>query len=1220
MNVSKIKTYAIQARRDFIKAVTERANMYGIFSDDHIEPTEFKGDMAIIGGRAFPEKEGRLRQKLANCVKRDGFEMVMRSSAYTWFNRFVALRYMEIHDYLEHGYRVLSNNGGAATPEILEYATDVEFQGLDRDKVIDLRLAGTKDNELYRLLLLSQCNSLHKSMPFLFDRIDSETELLLPDNLLHSDSPIRKMVTEIDESDWEDVEIIGWIYQFYISEHKDEVIGKVVKSEDIPAATQLFTPNWIVKYMVQNTLGRLWLATYPDSPLRDRMEYYIEPAEQESEVQEQLDSVTPSELSPEEITFLDPACGSGHIIVEAYDVFKEIYIERGYRTKDIPRLIIEKNIYGLDICDRAAQLTCLGILMKARADDRRILNLADLKLNVMAIHETRDLNPKDIAKQLVKERVVRFSNNDQLFPDFKGQMALKTAERPEVSREDVVELLELFQQGKTYGSLISIPEKLVTKLPLLVALAKSKLVKGDIFERVTADNLVPIVQQAMSLSRRYDCVVTNPPYMGGNAMNSTVKAFAKRCFPHSKSDLFAMFIQRNLGLAAPHGTVGMITMQSWMFLSSFEKLRELVLNQTTLIALAHLGPRAFDTIGGEVVSTTVFILRNYHHSEYRGTNIRLVDASSETEKKSMMLEAIADPERGPVFLASAAEFSKIPGNPLAYWVKPSIRQVFDIEQQLGDLVEAKQGLATGDNNRFYRFLWEVSAKNVGYGYADFAVAREDGKKWFPINKGGSFRKWYGNIELLISYDEDSRNILKTMGNHLPSERKYLTPSISWSDVTSSTNSFRYFPRGFLFDATGHSAFPGSEDEYALIACYCNSKFVNEMTKILNPTMHFHVGYFNILPYPSKLLSTKELTERLSAIFHRLILIAQLDWDSYETSWGFEELSLINIEYPRSSIRASYEAVRNHWDDAIQETQKLEEENNRILIDSYGLQDDLVPSVPISEITLTCNPYYRYNSNRNEEELETLRQRDAIKELISYAVGCMMGRYSLDHQGIVYAHSSDIEFDPSKHKTFPADDDGIIPIMDQDGFPDDAASRFVEFVKVTWPPENLDENLKFVADNLKHRINETPIDTIRRHLSTTFFKDHLKTYKKRPIYWLFSSGKQRAFECLVYLHRYNESTLSRMRSTYVTPLQGNLSSRLDFLKDEMDAVSTTSAKRKLQKEIDKLQKKQAELSSFDDELRHYADMKIPLDLDDGVKVNYGKFGNLLAEKKAVTGEK
>jgi len=1197
MNTSKIKTYAIQARRDFLKAVTERANIYGIFADDHIEPIEFKGDMAIVGERAFTKKEGELRERLVKRVKQNGFEMVIRSSAYTWFNRFVALRYMEVHDYLEHGYRVLSNNGDSFVPEILEYAADVKFQGLDKDKVIELKLTGTKDNELYRLLILAQCNDLNKSMPFLFGRIDNETELLLPDNLLHSDSPIRKMVTEVEESDWNDVEIIGWIYQFYISERKDEVIGKVVKSEDIPAATQLFTPNWIVKYMVQNTLGRMWLATYPDSRLKDKMEYYIEPAEQEPEIQRQLDEKTPKELNPEEVTFLDPACGSGHILVEAYDVFKEIYLERGYRTRDIPRLILGKNIYGLDICDRAAQLGCFAVLMKAREDDRRILGRDNLKLNVMAVQESKASDARNVEL---------FFKRDEYKP----------------IRSDLNEFVSLFEEGKTLGSLITLPDHLIQRVESLERTVDDKIGKWILQSDV--QNLAAVVKQAQILARKYDCVVTNPPYMGKKAMNGKLKGFLKNNYAEVKSDIFSAFIVRNFELAKPEGQLSYMSPFVWMFISSYEKLRSFLIDQKTITSLIQLEYSGFD---GATVPICTFTVLNDYHPNLKGGYIRLSDFRGVERQGPKTLEAIQNKSCGWFYNASATDFNKIPGSPIAYWISDSIRNRFVTEPTISSKGKALTGLQTGNTDLFLRRWWEVSQISIGFGFASRMHAAESEFKWFPCSKGGGFRRWYGNNEYTVNWLNDGQEIKQKKANDLANakitannskcwnQEYYFRCGIGWNMITSGSSSFRLYDDGIIFDISSPTLFVNNKrDIYGLLA-YFNSKICGGIASALSPTLNFVPGVLSQFPMPteSELAST-------NLIGKTCVDIAQSDWNSYETSWNFKSLHLLHADHHRSGLKATYSVLRSHWQKVTLEMLHLEQENNRIFIETYGLQDEIIPDVPITEITLISNPFYRYGDDKSEGEIESLLLTDTIKELISYAIGCMMGRYSLDLPGFIYAHSGNIEFDSSKYKTFPADDDGIIPVMDLDWFPDDATNRFIDFLKVAWSPEILDENLKYIAENLKPKRNEAPIETIRRYLNTSFFKNHLKTYKKRPIYWLFSSGKQKAFECLVYLNRYNESTLSRMRSTYVTPLQSNFSSRLEFLQDEKDAASTTSAKNKIQKEIDQLKKKQVELSKFDDELRHYADMKISLDLDDGVKVNYGKFGKLLAEKKAITGKK
>ncbi len=1202
MNTAKTKSYAIQARRDFLKAVTERANYYGIFSDKKIEPIEFKGDVAIIGDRAIPKKDGNLRQKLVDRIAKDSFEMTMRSTAYSWFNRFVALRYMELHDYLDHGYRVLSNSTRAETgsgiPELLEHAADIDFSGLKKETIIELRLAGDKDNELYRLLITSQCNALHQAMPFLFEKIDNETELLLPDNLLHSDSPIRKLVMEIDESDWDDVEIIGWIYQFYISEKKDEVIGKVVKSEDIPAATQLFTPNWIVKYMVQNTLGRMWLATYPESALREKMEYYIEPAEQEPDVQKQLDESTPKELNPEEITFLDPACGSGHILVEAYDVLKEIYLERGYRTREIPKLILEKNLYGLDIDDRAAQLGGFAVLMKARADDRRILGRDALALNIMSIQQSDASDKKNI----------------EIF--FKDDAETK---------DGLNELVTLFENAKTYGSLITVPEDLALRMPEIAKTVEDKI--GKWLATSDVQNIRALAAQAELLARKFDCVVANPPYMGGKGMNPKLKTFLKNNFTDVKSDLFSAFIVRNAALTFPKGQLGFMSPFVWMFISSYEKLRNFLIDQKTLTSLVQLEYSGFD---GATVPICTFTIENWHHPDFKGGYIRLSNFRGSANQRPKTLEAIKNTDCGWFYSASASDFKKIPGSPIAYWVSKKIMNIFEESEPLSVIAPAKIGMRTGDNDRFLRFWYEVPINQSGFNYENAIDAEKSKKKWFSYNKGGSFRKWYGNNEYVVNWFNDGYEIKKNtlenypqlswdnLGWKISNERYYFLPAITWTATSSSHFGVRKSFKGFIFDVKGSCCFPNRLENEVVLG-FLASKQVRYFLKFLNPTIEYQTRDIGNLPFIQKVLEQTNSQKILKCVT-KLIEISKSDWDAYETSWDFINLELIQPHNHQATLEVTYAQLSKQLSTLTLEMQRLEEENNRIFIEVYGLQDELTPNVPLTEITLTCNPYYRYSGDKSEEELESLLRTDTFKELISYAIGCMMGRYSLDESGLIYAHSGNNGFDASKYKTFQADDDGIVPVMDLDWFPDDAANRFVEFIKVAWPAEHLDENLQFVADSLKSKKAEAPIGTIRQYLSTTFFKDHLKTYRKRPIYWLFSSGKQKAFECLVYLHRYNETTLSRMRSAYVTPLQGNIRARIEFLKSEKDAATSASDQRKYQKEVDTLKKKQIELSKFDDELRHYADMKISLDLDDGVKVNYGKFGNLLAETKAVTGKK
>ena len=1164
MNTSNIKKYAPQARNDFIAAMRKQAAKYGITADS-ILPAEKKGDLLLIGDQVFPLSIMKSRDKLIKRIQTSSFEQTVDYIAYSWFNRLCAIRYMECKGLLDHGRRVLSSaDGSAGLPQILEECLDIDLPGLDASRVAELKLDGNKDEELYRELLLAQCHALNQVMPLLFEQVSDESELLLPDNLTKTDSLIRDLVSSIPEEDWSDVQIIGWLYQFYISEKKDQVIGKVVKSEDIPAATQLFTPNWIVKYLVQNSVGRLWMMAQPDSTLASEWEYYIQPAEQTDEVNAQLKQLIDVRISedgdtlnPESITVLDPACGSGHILVEAYDCLKAIYLERGYRSRDIPRLILENNLYGIDIDTRAAQLASFALLMKAREDDRRLFSNPP-KLNIIALQDSQP------------ERLDAFS-----------QDLANTG----IAQTDLKELLDLFEYASTFGSLIQIPEAFAKKLPDLETKLNEALESGDIFAQQSAQELLPLVQQAKLLVKQYDAVIANPPYMGGKGMNTALKDFAKKQFPDSKSDLFAMFIERGFNWCKDRGFNSMVTMQSWMFLSSYEVMREKLLQDRTIQTMAHLGARAFPEISGEVVQATAFVMQGKHLDGFKPVFFRLVD----TEQNQKENELKAGLNRFDSTIQD--DFKKIPGSPVAYWVSEKVLEIFESSPSMGSVADARQGLATADNNRFLRLWQEVDIQKIGFGMESRHQAQSSHKKWFPYNKGGEFRKWYGNQEYVVNWENDGKELFEFLPRSvIRNPSYYFKPSISWSRITSSFNSFRFYPTGFIFDQAGHSIF--SNDAPATMS-YLNSKFCSFILNVMNPTMNLEVGYIQSIP-----VATKTFSEKSSSI---LIDIAKKDWESYETSWDFIENPLIRTHQP--NLRQAFNTWQQQNADAVTEMKRLEEENNKLFIDAYGLQDELTPDVPDEQITLT----------RADREKDSQR-------LVSYALGCMMGRYSLDEPGLIYAHAGNQNFDSNRYQKFPADADGIIPLTEMHWFEDDATHRIQEFLTAVWGKDTLDTNMLWLAESLDKKASETAEDTIRRYLASKFYKDHMQTYKKRPIYWLFSSGKQGAFQALVYLHRYNESTLARMRTEYVMPLISKMAAMVNSLQSEIENSDSAAEIKRKEKELQNLHKQQAELSSFEEKLRHYADQRISLDLDDGVKVNYGKFGDLLAEVKAITGEK
>ncbi|HFO2157620.1 TPA: BREX-1 system adenine-specific DNA-methyltransferase PglX [Escherichia coli] len=1211
MNTSNIKKYAPVARKQFRDAVMQKLTTLGIDADKkgnlQIAQATDLGDSVRYGQFSLDKSLASRRERLVKRAEKQGYDVLVEHIAYTWFNRFCAIRYMELHGYLDHGFRMLSHPTLEGSFEVLDHVPEVaDALGLDKSRLVEMKLAGDRDEELYRELLLAQCHALHGAMPFLFEAVNDDIELVLPDNLTRTDSILRGLVDTIPEEDWKQVEVIGWLYQFYISEKKDDVIGKVVKSEDIPAATQLFTPNWIVQYLVQNSVGRQWLQTYPDSSLKGKMPYYIEPAEQTPEVQAQLAAITPSSIEPESIKVLDPACGSGHILTEAYKVLKEIYEERGYRTRDIPQLILENNIFGLDIDDRAAQLSGFAMLMLARLDDRRILGRG-VRLNIVSLQESK----LDIAGLWTK---LNFHQQVQ-----RGSMGDMFSERTVLANIDSAEYkllmrtLGLFTSAKTLGSLIQVPQEDETALKTFLGGLYRLAVEGDIPQKEAAAELIPYIQQAWILAQRYDAVVANPPYMGGKGMNGELKEFAKKQFPDSKSDLFAMFIERGFSWLKDAAYNSMVTMQSWMFLSSYENMRANILDKYTIETMVHMGNGVMKIAFG----TNATVFRNVHIPSYQG-------AFSYTENDDINDEGY--PKEFPVKndrlkTAAADDFKKIPGSPIAYWVNEAIRDNFAKMIPLESIAPARQGLGTGNNAQFVRFWFEVSNKKIHNSARNKNEAYSSGCKWFPYTKGGGFKKWYGNDLDIVNWENDGAEIrlaLKGMNPNIPrSEEHYFKKGITWGLITSSEFSARYADYGAVFDVGGSKAMPSSENLLPILGLL-NTKVTSFLLKTINPTLNFQVGDMKRLP----ILDLEKMSCNNDDI-SRAIDIAKTDWNGQEIAKGFKKLAITSLDN-NGKVSTSWSAFKETSDNNTILLQEIEQKLNSFIIKEYGADNLISPDVPLSDITLENNPHYLYKSSEGDFE----RYRcDIFIALISYSVGCMVGRYSLDREGLVYAHEGNKGFsdlaEEGAYKTFPADEDGILPLMDSDWFDDDVTARVKEFVRTVWGEEHLQDNLNFIAESLclyaiKPKKGESSLDTIRRYLSTQFWKEHMKMYKKRPIYWLFSSGKEKAFECLVYLHRYNEGTLSRMRTEYVVPLLARYQGNIDLVNDQLKSAESGATTTRLKKELDGLTKKFNELRNFDDRLRHYADMRITIDLDDGVKVNYGKFGDLLADVKAITG--
>lgn len=1166
MNKSAIKNFATGARRKLMDAVAQKAYEVGITRDEIKEVEVFQGGFRV-NGRIFKDYELKQREELVNRIRAKGFDQVVEEVAYTWFNRFIALRFMEVNDYLPAGVRVLSSlDKNRAEPDIIREALNLD---LDIDHDLVYQYQDNNDTEgLYKYLLIKQCNELARIMPGIFEQIADYTELLLPDHLLAEGSVIRDLVETIDEDDFkEQVEIIGWLYQYYIAEKKDQVFAGLKKNikitkENIPAATQLFTPEWIVKYMVENSLGRLWLESHPNDELKAKWKYYLEEAEQEPEVQKQLEEIRNPDLSPEDIKVLDPAMGSGHILVYAFDVLYDIYLSAGYSERDIPGLILEKNLYGLDICDRAGQLAYFALMMRARGRNRRIFR-NKIDLNICSIQESNGIP---------REAVDYFAGG------------------VESLRKDFQYLIDVFHDAKEYGSILDVQQVDFAALERRLEEIReqrsgdlfSSAYKGIILEKVPA-----LINQAKIMSGKYDVVVTNPPYMGNKSMNLKISSYAKKIFPDSKGDLFAIFIERGFKYIHKNGYNAMVTMQSWMFLSSFEKMRKKILKTSHIISLVHMD----NGVMGIAFGTAAAVFKNISLKHYKGVysyvnNKDIIDNRPfEFPIKNNRLNNVP-----------LNNFHKIAGLPIVYWVSNNIINAFIEGIPAGLIAEPKAGLATGDNTIFQRNWYEVDFNNIGFVYNSCQDTKDGLFKWFPCNSGGTFRKWYGGHEVVVNWENDGYEIrnFKNNDGKLKSRpqntRYYFKEGITWTKISSGNFAARYKEKGFIFDDTGRCAFSNDASLNKLLLGLLCSKLSLEFLKILNPTMSFTNGDISRIPFlKDKIYKNK------SAIINLVdynIAISKNDWDACEKSWGFKQHPLLEYStlkiHTSNKIASSFKEWIEFTDEQFTQLKHNEEELNRIFIEIYGLQDELTPEVDDKDITIS----------------KADRERD-IKSFISYAVGCMFGRYSLDEEGLIYAGG---EFDPGRYKTFKADEDNIIPIADDVYFDEgeDIVSRFVEFVKTTFGADTLEENLDYIAETLKKKTGETSRQAIRRYFLHDFYKDHVKTYKKRPIYWLFDSGKHNGFKALIYMHRYDPYTVARVRTDYLHKLQKKYEAEMDRLEMIMQSDASQAEKNKARKKKEHIAKQMKECMEYDQVIAHVANQKVEIDLDDGVKVNYAKF--------------
>jgi type II restriction/modification system DNA methylase subunit YeeA len=1119
--------------------------------------------------------------------------------AYTWFNRLTALRYMDLKHFNPVG--IISPQSGDTLPQILAEAKlgmidSSLIEPGDRDRVLGL-LSGTiastyhkgdPQSEAYRILLLSACNHIGKSLPFLFKPIKDWMELLLPDDLL-GEHGILAMIREVmTEEACQDVEVIGWLYQYYISEKKDEVFanvkkGKKVQSHQIPAVTQLFTPHWIVKYMVQNSLGRLWLDSHPKSSLKAKMEYYVaQDANPAEPVISQDQNPALQVKSPEEIKFCDPCCGSGHILTYAFDLLYEIYSEEGYDPLDIPRLIISKNLYGIEIDERASELAAFALSMKAREKDKQWFS--------------RGIDP-----QICLLENIHFSKDEiEPYLDRCGR---------DIFTLNFERMLSQFEHADTYGSLIVPFEQDIEGIrDLLNAIDFS----GDVFLDPTHNKVLKLIDQADYLSTKYHVVVTNPPYMG-KGMSDQLSKYLSENYNDVKSDLFSAFVFRCSELAMNKACIGIMSPNVWMYLSSYEKLRKWMIKNNALTNLVELPLSGFT---GATVQICAYNFINYPNKDQFGVFVRLVGLKgADEEMSSYTKQAIANRDCGYFFRCKTSDFAKIPGAPIAYWVSDKFRDIFISSKPLAEIASPKVGLQTGDNDRFLRLWFEASWDRIGFGMKNRDEARQSGKKWFPYNKGGEFRKWYGNQDFVVNWENDGeeiRNFTFDNGKQRSVIRNpdyYFRESVSWSFVSSSFFGVRYYPTGFVFDVAGSSCF--ADVGLSSLLGYLTSNLASSFLSALNPTLNFQVGNIQSLPI---LLGLGDSTAASKTADKALpqVETEKLDWDSYETSWDFQQLPILQMVGDRYqvSLKEAYATLRKQWVEITLKMQELENENNRIFIEAYGLQEELGPEVPLKEITVTCNPYYRYGVDANNSESgfpinEDLEQRllsDTIKELISYAVGCMFGRYSLDKSGLILANQGETLADYLKQVTIPSflpDKDNVIPILEGEWFIDDIVSRLSEFLKVAFGADKYSENISFIEEALGK--------DLRAYFLKDFYNDHVKRYKKRPIYWLFSSPKG-SFNALIYMHRYSPDTISIMLNGYLREYIHKLRAKVSQLEHQLNAANLSERDKMLtRKEIDRLQEVITELELWDAKvLLPLAEKRIEIDLDDGVKVNYVKF--------------
>lgn len=1230
VDINAIKKFATWARVELIDRISKKAEQLGVTEKKDGNPS-----IQSVRGCLLSAKEQVQRTALIARVITKGWQQTIEDVACTWFIILCALRYMEVNRYLPSHVRFFTDDEGKFNPQILTNAMHLEWIALDKEKVKQCMEQGDRE-KLFKYLLITQCNALNDFLPQIFQHVEGYTELLLPDNLLQEGSVVEQLVTLIPEEEWKDqVQIIGWLYQYYNEERRDQVINvykkKIIEKEDIPAATQLFTPDWVVRYMVENSLGRLWIerewvldhSTDKESiASKFGWQYYMKEAEQELDelARQRIELRYHKNLRPEDIRCIDPCMGSGHILVYMFDVLMQIYQDYGYSARDAVRSVLENNLYGLDIDDRAAQLAYFAVMMKASQYDRGLLSRTHFdgspdipQPNVYPMIESDDLDA------------------DQIAYFVGGDAKLK---------ESISTLIEGLKGAKEYGSLLT-----VSSVDFHDLYVRFDEIDRDVhfLRDATLKNLLPFVRQVHVLSERYHVVVTNPPYL--NKYNDTLKSFVRDMYKGYSADLFSCFMYRNFDFCLPNGYSAFMTPFVWMFIKSYEKLRDFIISEKAITCLIQMEYSAFEQA---TVPVCAFVLRNGRPLG-KGHYLRLSDfrggMSVQNEK---VLEAQSDEDCAYRYFFDQENFTNIPSSPVAYWASEALLKAFEWGKRMDCLAEPKVGLQTGSNDRFLRQWYEVTIDKISFNSSNATEALQSSKKWFPYNKGGERRQWYGNYDYLVNWENDGyeiKNFFNDQGRRrsgISNPSYYFREAITWGLITSGGFSIRYRGSGGIHDVAGMSAFTNDHGTLLYLLALMSTHLADYVFDMLNPTLNLQVGNFNIFP----VLEDKNAQPIVNQIAEESIILARDDWDQFETSWDFkchpmvsEQQCMTNTHH--SLVSCKYDTWKAETYSRFAQLKTNEEDLNRIFIDMYGLQDELSSEVEVKDVTV-----YRIIDEPGEEEHKmryVMNKRDAIISLISYAVGCMFGRYSLDAEGLILAGQSFSERfyfvddpqpinmvriedsppftqasgdcyiflnDGSVEKcTFVPERDNIIPITEERYFSDDIVSRFVDWVRAAYGEETLEENLLFVADALGG--SGTPRNVIREYFLKDFYQDHVKTYKKRPIYWLFDSGRRNGFKALIYMHRYTPDTITRLRTDYVHELQTRYDEAMVSLAMRMD-TATEVERTRLNRQLIKMTNQVEELRQYDEKIHHLADQMIEIDLDDGVKHNYAIFKDVLAK--------